>query len=283
MKASHIDVNGIHIRWLEAGAGQPLVLLHGIPTSPGLWRHVVPLIEGARCLAWEMVGYGASIREGHRRDISVARQADYLASWMQAIGIDKAVLVGHDLGGGVAQIFAVRHPERVRGLVLMNAIAYDSWPVLPVKIIRGLGMGVERLPDRLFEPALRFFVQQGHDNRARAEESFHEHWQHYAAADSAAAAFVHQVRSLDVRDTLMVADSIAGLNVPARLVWGVADQFQTIGYGYRLAHDLNARLERIEGARHFVPEDHPERVAKAVNDLLAEVAPVAGPLDPNIA
>lgn len=140
MKSNNINVNGIDMRWLEAGTGQPVVFLHGLPTSPGLWRHVIPLVKGARCLAWEMVGYGASIAEGRSRDISVARQADYLSEWMQAIGVEQALLVGHDLGGGVAQIAAVRHPRRVRGLLLINAIAYDSWPILPVKIVRSLSM-----------------------------------------------------------------------------------------------------------------------------------------------
>jgi len=245
--------------------------VHGIPTSPGLWRHVLPLVEGARCLAWEMVGYGASIPEGRHRDISVARQADYLLAWLRALDVHQAVLVGHDLGGGVAQIASVRERERVQGLVLINSIGYDSWPILGIKLVRSLSMGVEWLPNQVFEPAFRLFITQGHDSRARAEESFAEHWAHYAAVQSAAAAFVRQVRALDVRDTLFLTDRLGELNLPARLVWGVADPFQTIGYGYRLAHDLNARLERVEGGKHFVPEDHPERVAKAINELLRQI------------
>lgn len=55
------NVGGITMRWEESGDGPAVVLMHGIPTCPGLWRHVVPRILGARCLAWEMVGYGASI------------------------------------------------------------------------------------------------------------------------------------------------------------------------------------------------------------------------------
>ena len=57
--------------------------------------------------------------------------------------------------------------------------------------------------------------------------------------------------------------------MPAALVWGAADQFQKVGYGYPLAHDLRTRLERIEGGRHFVPEDHPDRIASVVKGLLA--------------
>ncbi len=97
--------------WIEQGEGIPVVLVHGIPTSPELWRNVVPLLRGVRVLAWEMVGYGLSIAEGRSRDISVGQQAYYLASWMQHLGIKKAILAGHDVGGGVVQIVAVRQPE----------------------------------------------------------------------------------------------------------------------------------------------------------------------------
>lgn len=79
---------------------------------------------------------------------------------------------------------------------------------------------------------------------------------------------VRQTRSLDARDTMAVADRIPRLDVPARIVWGAAAPFQKIGYGYRLAYELKAPLDRIEGGKHFVPEDHPDRVAAAVNDLL---------------
>jgi pimeloyl-ACP methyl ester carboxylesterase len=79
---------------------------------------------------------------------------------------------------------------------------------------------------------------------------------------------IRQVRSLDVQDTLAIADQIPNIDVPARIVWGATDRFQKIGYGYRLAYELGAPLDRIEEGKHFVPEDHPERVAVAVNDLL---------------
>jgi pimeloyl-ACP methyl ester carboxylesterase len=64
-------------------------------------------VRGGRCLAFEMVGYGESIPAGRDRDISVARQADYLLAWLNHLDIEQAVLAGHDLGGGVAQIAAV--------------------------------------------------------------------------------------------------------------------------------------------------------------------------------
>jgi pimeloyl-ACP methyl ester carboxylesterase len=272
MERKEMAVNGIEMSWEEAGEGFPVIFLHGIPTSPGLWRHVIPAVTG-RALAWEMVGYGASIPEGKGRDISVARQADYLVSWMQATGIDKALLVGHDLGGGVAQIVAVRHPGRVAGLVLMNTICYDSWPIPMVKVMRAAGPLVQRLPERIFHFIFRQFLAQGHDRPGRVEEAMAVHWPHYAGS-AGAAAFLRQIRSLHVRDTLEVSNQLQQLQIPTRILWGAADRFQKIGYGYRLAHDLRAPLERIEEGKHFVPEDHPEKVARNINALLNELTGV---------
>ncbi len=270
MRSESMEVNGIRMRWEEEGEGTPVVYVHGIPTSPRLWRHVIPQVENARSLAWEMVGYGGSIEEGRDRDISVGKQADYLADWMREIGLDGAVLVGHDLGGGVAQILAVRHPELVRGLVLTNAISYDSWPIPQVKILRAAAPLVERLPDEVFRFIYKSFMFQGHNNRQQADGAVSEHFPYYEAADGAAA-FVRQVRSLNVQDTLAVSDRIPGLDVPARIVWGAADQFQKIGYGYRLAYELGAPLDRIEAGKHFTPEDFPGPVAAAVNSVVERV------------
>ena len=276
MESRSVEVNGIHMRWEQQGEGRPVVYIHGIPTSPRLWRHVIPRVSGSRSMAWEMVGYGASTEEGEGRDISVAKQAEYHAAWMRAIGLDEgAVVVGHDLGGGVAQIPAVHNPELVRGLVLTNAICYDSWPIPSVKAMRAMGVAVERLPDVLlhYNVYVGLFLR-GYDDLARAKESFEEHWPYYRGA-GAGAALMRQIRSLNVQDTLAVADRIPSLNVPARLVWGAADRFQKIGYGYRLAYELGASMERIEGGKHFVPEDHPEPVAQAVNGLLEQTTSTA--------
>jgi pimeloyl-ACP methyl ester carboxylesterase len=138
------------MRWSEEGGGFPFVLLHGIPTSPALWRHVLPQVRGGRLLAFELVGYGESIPAGRDRDISVARQAD-----------SPARLAGpprHRAGGAgrprpgrrVAQIAAVHQPRRRAGLVLANAVCYDSWPILSVRALRAAGPLVGRMRPPLF-------------------------------------------------------------------------------------------------------------------------------------
>jgi len=77
------------------------------------------------------------------------------------------------------------------------------------------------------------------------------------------------MRSLRVEDTLKVAPELPRLRLPAAVVWGAGDRFQKIGYGRRLASDLDAGLNEIPTGRPFVPEDHPGRVAAAINGVLA--------------
>jgi pimeloyl-ACP methyl ester carboxylesterase len=270
MKTDQIQVGDITMRWEEDGDGIPVVLIHGIPTSPRLWRDVIPLVQGGRNLAWEMVGYGRSIPEGRGRNISVRQQADYLLRWMRSVGIDRAILVGHDLGGGVAQIVAVHRPQACLGLVLTNSICYDSWPIPSVKLLRAGGALVQRLPNGVFKGLFGQFLARGHDNVRKAAESILEHWGPYDQ-QPAAKEFVRQIRSLDVRDTLEVADRIPSIRVPSRVVWGASDQFQKVAYGERLADDLHTVLQRIEGGKHFTPEDHPDVIAGAINEVIREV------------
>lgn len=268
MRERRAVVGGIEMRWLEQGTGQPVVLVHGIPTSPELWRRVIPRIRGARVLAWEMVGYGKSMDTGAGRDISVARQADYLAAWLEHLGIDRAVLVGHDLGGGVVQILAVRRPDVAAGLVLTNAVGYDAWPVPSVKALRAASRLVERVPPSWMATLLRVsFMSRAHDDAEIASESAEIHLSRYDR-EGGSEALVRQVRSLDVRDTLAVAGALKALDVPATVVWGEADRFLKVRYGERLARDLGAPLVRIPGGRHFTPENHPDEVALGVTRLM---------------
>ncbi|SFP91582.1 alpha/beta fold hydrolase [Tranquillimonas alkanivorans] len=265
------EVEGIRMRWGRSGDGPPVVFLHGIPTSPDLWRRVVSRLPEARCLAWEMVGYGASIPEGEGRDLSVAKQADYLVAWLREIGIDQAILVGHDLGGGVAQIAATRYPKRCSGLLLTNSICYDSWPIPSVVAMQKMRGLLPHVPERMLRKMIAMLFYRGHDQRDTGESALHVHWRHYSQ-NGAGLALARQVAGLSATDTLDVAPSLPNLDLPARVVWGAADQFQKIAYGERLARDLRAPLTRIEGGKHFTPEDHPDEVAQAVRALLKEQA-----------
>lgn len=270
MKRNTIEVNGIPISWEEQGEGTPVILLHGIPTSPALWRFVTPHLQGVRALAWEMVGYGRSMAHARGRDISVAKQAEYLVQWMWQLKIEKAIFVGHDLGGGVAQIAAVRHPELCAGLFLTNAIGYDSWPIPSVSAMKASAALVRHLPNPLFKALLSSLFYRGHDDPAKAKNAYRTHAPLYLA-HKGAASLIAQVEQLHTADTLAIAKQLPALGVPARVAWGASDQFQKLEYGERFARDLNAPLITIKGGKHFTPEDHPVLIAQEIMELVQQV------------
>jgi haloalkane dehalogenase len=115
----------------DHGYGNPVVLLHGNPTSSYLWRNVIPeLTDQARCLAPDLIGMGRS----GKPDIAYrfADHARYLDAWFDGLQLDNVTLVGHDWGGALGFDWASRHPGRVRGIAFMETIVHpltwDDWP-----------------------------------------------------------------------------------------------------------------------------------------------------------
>jgi len=117
------------IYYQESGSGTPFVFLHGNPASSYLWREVLPRVGPGRLLAPDLIGMGLS----GKPDIAYAfdDHARYLDEWLDAVGLDRVVLVGHDWGGALAFDWAARHPERVLGIAFLESIVKPmSWDEL---------------------------------------------------------------------------------------------------------------------------------------------------------
>ena len=118
---------------VDTGAGDPVVFLHGNPTSSYLWRNVIPHVEGtARCLAPDLIGMGES-GKASRGSYRFRDHARYLDAWFEALGLSQNLtLVVHDWGSALGFDWAERHRASVRGLVYMEAIVqpvtWAQWP-----------------------------------------------------------------------------------------------------------------------------------------------------------
>jgi haloalkane dehalogenase len=109
------------MHYAEAGTGTPFVFLHGNPTSSYMWRHILPVMgAGARALAPDLIGMGQSGKPGI--GYSFDDHARYLDAFIDALGLDKIVLVGHDWGGALAFDWAARHPDRVLGIAFFETM-----------------------------------------------------------------------------------------------------------------------------------------------------------------
>ena len=140
------DVNGKRIAYLEAGTGDPIVLLHGNPTSSYLWRNIIPKLEGCgRVIAPDLIGQGDSekLPAGDGADrYSFEVAFEYLGGLLREIGANTNVtLVIHDWGSGLGFHWARLNPESVKGIAYMEAIvmpmSWDDWPESARGIFQG--------------------------------------------------------------------------------------------------------------------------------------------------
>jgi haloalkane dehalogenase len=137
-----VRVLDTEMAYVDTGAGDPVVFLHGNPTSSYLWRNVIPHVQPAsRCLAPDLIGMGDSGKApgGSYRFVDHAR---YLDAWFEALALDRVTLVVHDWGSALGFHWARRHPERVRGLVYMEAlvrpVTWDEWPEVARKVFQAM-------------------------------------------------------------------------------------------------------------------------------------------------
>lgn len=270
-----VDVGGLETWVVRAGprAGTPVVLLHGIPTSAYLYRNVMRgLMEDADCLAFDWPGFGSSAKPRKGDYTHQAREA-HLEGLLDAVGIDKLDLVVHDVGGPAGLLFAVRHPERVRRLVILNTTVYrrDYKPPLPA--VAQFVPGIRALSRPFFNrPMAEYFMKKGlaHPERLSAPV-LDVYWKLLRQGDGIGpvldtwAQFPQGAGA--VRE---IREKMGAFPNPVLVLFGAEDPYLPPANAERLAKDFpHARLELLKDAGHFLQEDAPDVVADRLRDFLA--------------
>ncbi len=134
-KKSTARVLGLPMAYVESGKGDPIVLLHGNPTSSYLWRKVIPELSGlGRCIAPDLIGMGDSAKSGSGpNSYRFKEHREYLEALLAILGVEENVtLVGHDWGGALLFDWGRRNPDAVKAVVFMETIvtpmSIDDWP-----------------------------------------------------------------------------------------------------------------------------------------------------------
>jgi 2-hydroxymuconate-semialdehyde hydrolase len=263
-----VGAGTIHLHEWGNSAAEPVLLIHGIPTHGGLWNEVaVQLATRAWVLAPDMLGYGES-SPPDGAPVDIERQAGYLLRVLDELGIERVTVVGHDIGGGVAQILAVRHADRVARLGLVNAVCYDSWPIPEMKAVQKTAGAVEHLPAGLTTAGLKLYLRRGFVDQDRAGRYLDDFLEPFSDGGGPKV-FVDHARALDSRVTEDLAPMLPELQIPVAVVWGRQDPFQKPTYAERLVGDIPAaELTWIDDASHYAPADAPAQVAAALERLL---------------
>lgn len=252
------------------------LLLHGIPASAELLRGAVAAFaaRGVTAFAPDLVGYGTTdVPES--ADHSLRGSADLLAAFVQQLG-GAPWLVGHDLGGGVAQLMAAHHPRSLSGLTLGDTVVGDSWPVRPVRVMRALARAGGYVPlatvGGVTNPWTSWELRQGFADTgfpaAHPDDVARVFWDGKVADPLGRRRFARHLVALDPAQTTEVVPALARVTVPTALVWADTDRFQSWEVvGARLAAALPApKVTLVADAGHFVPL---ERTDAWVDALLA--------------
>jgi pimeloyl-ACP methyl ester carboxylesterase len=276
VRGEFLDLHGTRLYYYAAGnrgAGEPVLFLHGFPTSSHLWSDVVPLMPaGHRIVVLDLLGYGRSDRP-HSEPVDVPAHADRVAAVLDELRIERACIVGHGVGGGIAQSLAVRHASRVSGLGLIHSIGFDHGPTLAAPLPRAALPAARFLPPEIILGMVRRDLSRGYSDAARAAHSLDQYLRPFAGADGRTALLSH-VRALTGGDTAKLATQVTAqlpaVRVPTAIVWGQHDPVTRLGDGRRLRDAIpGATLEVIPDARHFTPNESPRQIADAVGELLA--------------
>ncbi|SCK24983.1 Pimeloyl-ACP methyl ester carboxylesterase [Streptomyces sp. WMMB 714] len=268
----HLVVDGVRLAYRDRGRGEPVVFIHGTPSHSHEWRDVVPHIEeaGFRAVVYDLLGYGRSERPVDR-DTSVAAQTDLLARLLDALGIEQANIVAHDIGGAVGLRFALDHPGRVRRLMAIDPVSYDSWPSSTWrKIIDEHLDGFTSMPQEAFDALLtRQLRMTVADESLMTGGTLEAYLAPHRSALGRVSFFEHQVRHYDSKYTEEISGRLGDLAMPVRILWGEGDRWQPLHYARRLSGDIpGAELTVVPEAGHFLMEDAPERVVEEIGGFL---------------
>lgn len=271
MRGEFVDVNGARLYYYAAGtrgAGEPVVFLHGFPSSGHLWGDVVAQMPpGHRIVVVDMLGYGRSDPAG-TRSLSLKAHAARVIALFDALGITRACVAGHDLGGGVAQSLALDWPGRVSHLALLSSVGFAKWPTRDVRVARALMPLLKRLPTTWLLPIVRADLERGYHEPARALHSI-DKYQRPFNSEEGRAEFLRHLAALDPRETQALAERLGEIRIPTAVIWGEHDPFLSLALGGMLAASIHgATFDIVPDSRHFTPEDAPREVANVLADLL---------------
>ncbi len=264
----------------QAGSGPVVVLVHGITSNSATWKRVMPnLAERFTVIAPDLAGHGESAKP--RGDYSLGAHASSLRDLLLALGHERATLVGHSLGGGIAMQFSYQFPERCERLVLVDSggLGRDvSW-LLRAATLPGSELVLPFLAaTRLLDTGARVGGLLNGLGLGLSTDLQEMARGHSTLSDSAArAAFVHTLRSVvepggqrvDASNRLYLAE-----HLPFLLIWGKRDSIIPVSHGHATHERMpNSRLEVFPRSGHFPQLDEPERFLDVLIEFIDSTEP----------
>src|SRR5664279_1970506 len=268
---------GNDVHYVRAGSGPPVVLLHGVLGSHRSWAQLVSLLaEDFTLIAPDLLGHGDSSTP--RGDYSLGAHAGGLRDLLDELGVQRATLVGHSLGGGVALQFAWLFPERVERLVLVSSggLGRELSLLLRVPTMPGVGFMLPVVSSPWVLRGGGALGRQLHRLGMRSAPDLEELWRGYSRLGDVGArrAFLATLRTVvDPGGQMINATDMLPVmaEIPTMIVWGDRDRLIPVQHGLEAHRAIpNSRLEIFPKAGHFPHLDEPRRFAGLLVDFVGQ-------------
>jgi len=270
-----LQVDGVNLHYLEyPGPGQVVFLLHGFGSSTYSWEKVAPILqlEGFHVYALDMKGFGWSDKP-EESDYSPFALVEGVNAWMDAVGLQDVVFVGNSLGGAVAVLMALEHPDKVASLVLVDAAGYPMEFPFIVKVARTPTSGFFA---NLFYGRwlVKFNLNQVYYDPDRLTPEQVDAYYDRLRTENGVGAMVALARSIDFERFAPYAERAREIEVPSLLIWGAEDRWVPLAIGERFDEDLpNSELVVIPECGHVPQEERPDVTAELITDFIRETGP----------
>jgi pimeloyl-ACP methyl ester carboxylesterase len=262
VKKETVNISGHTMAYHRQGKGEPVLLVHGITTYSFIWRNIIPLLsENYVVIAIDHLGCGDSDKP---LDLSYAIKdhAERLHEFIKKLGIGKFHFVGHDLGGGMGQIFAVHYPELLYDLTMINTVAYNFWPVQPIVALR-TPIVRQFLMASFDLGTFKLVVKGGIYHKDRVTNELMELFMRPMKTSEGRKAFMHFAKCLDNHNLMEIEEELRRLKIPVLIIRGDADPYLGATISEKLHREITgSRLVRISTGGHFIQEDEPEQIAE---------------------
>jgi pimeloyl-ACP methyl ester carboxylesterase len=270
---------GRRIHFIDHGdpAARPVLMLHGNPTWSFLWRKVIALLPACRSVAPDLLGLGLSDRLPAAADHSLERHGEAISELVAALDLRGIVLLAQDWGGPIAMQVALRHPDRVAGVVLANTIVTlprrwrATWfhRLARVPVVNVLGFRVLNLPVRML------WLVQGDRRTIRGEVARAYHWPMHTWKDTETPLALARMVPVSadhpsVEPLRRGEEWLRGFGGPLAFVWGTRDPVLGRALGRHERAFPAAPVTRTR-AGHFLQEEVPEALAAAVEDVVRRI------------
>ena len=269
-EGKQIEVDGHIIHFIEKGAGSPVLMIHGFFLDSQMWApNIDALAEHFHVFAMDLWGFGYSTREP--MDYSYQLYADQVLKFMDALGIERASIVGQSMGAGTAMLFCIQQRNRVDKLVLVDAAGMPGNLPLTAKFLNFAGVG--KFLMGLRTNAIRkknlgdFWIHR----RENLTDEYFKRTTRFQKVEGTGQAMLSILRKKIFYTLGEEIPKLAAMDVPILLVWGAEDKSVPLETGRKI-HNLlpESRFEVFEGAGHVPNYEEADQFNKLAVEFLKQ-------------